>query len=88
MLNEKDLMRIATRKLIDIFGKQYLRDNYTNIIKSYGMIDNNIFGLFVGIKSDDDLPGRKAERHGWVVYGQVNVNATTGKVINSAYALE
>lgn len=88
MKTEKELMRIATGKLIDIFGKQYLRDNYTNTIKSYGMLDDNIFALFVGIKSDDDLPGRKAERHGWVVYGQVNVNATTGKVLNTVYALE
>lgn len=88
MMSEKELMRIATRKLIDIFGKQYLRDNYTNTIKSYGKIDDNIFALFVGIKSIDDLPKRKAERHGWVVYGQVNVNATTGKVLDTVYALE
>mgnify|MGYP003300452194 CR=1 FL=1 len=88
MMSEKELMRIATRKLMDIFGTQYLRDNYKNIIKSYGKIDDNIYALFVGIKSIDDLPGRKAERHGWVVYGQVNVNATTGKVLDTVYALE
>lgn len=88
MLDRKKLVQIATEKLIEIFGKKYLRDNYTNTIKSTGMIDDNTFALFVGLKSIDDLPGRKADRHGWVVYGQVNVDATTGKVVDTDYALE
>lgn len=89
MLDRKALMRIATGKLIDIFGRKYLQDNYANTCKAYGMVNDGTFQLFVGIKSDDDLPERKAyDHHGWVVFGKVLVDAITGEIINTEYVLE
>lgn len=89
MLEQKALMRIATDKLIDIFGRKYLQDNYANICKAYGMVNDDTFQLFVGIKSDDDLPKRKAyDHHGWVVFGKVLVDVNTGEIINTEYVLE
>lgn len=82
-------MQIATGKLIEIFGKKYLQDNYANTCKAYGMVSDNTYQLFVGLKSDDDLPGRKAyDHHGWVVFGKILVNAISGEIVNTEYALE
>lgn len=89
MLDRKSLAQIATNKLIEIFGRKYLQDNYANTCKASGMVADNVFQLFVGIKSDDDLPGRKAyDHHGWVVFGKVLVNAITGEIVDTEYVLE
>ena len=89
MLHRMTLTQIATNKLIEIFGRKYLRDNYANTCKASGMVADNVFQLFVGIKSDDELPGRKAyDHHGWVVFGKILVNAITGEIVNVEYALE
>ena len=88
MLKERELMKSACGELIKIFGKKYLQDNYENTLKARGMVDDSTFMLFVGLKTDDDLPGRKATDKGWVVYGKVLVDAITGKVVKTEYALE
>lgn len=88
MYNEKTLMKMATNQLIDVFGRKYLQDNYSNMCKAYGMIDDQTFQLFVGIKDSKDLPGRKATEKGWVVFGKVLIDAITGKTKNINYVLE
>ena len=88
MLDEKTLMQKATAELIRIFGKGYLRDNYRNTCKAYGMVDDQTFQLFVGIKGAADLPDRKPNAKGWVVYGKVFVDAVTGEIKETEYALE
>ena len=81
-------MRIATNELIKVFGKQYLQDNYMNTCKAVGMVNQNTYQLFVGIKGSEDLSERKANEHGWVVFGKVFVDANTGKVVELEYELE
>ena len=88
MLDENVLMQKATNELISLFGKEYLKNNYKNTCRAFGMVDNQTFQLFVGIKDSDDLPNRKATEKGWVVYGKVLLDANTGKIKNIEYVLE
>lgn len=88
MLDAKTLMKKAVAKLVDLFGKEYLKANYENSCKAYGMIDDQTYQLFVGIKGTDDLPNRKATEKGWVVYGKILLDAHTGKIKSTEYALE
>lgn len=88
MLETKELVRIAAGELIRVFGKQYLRDTYVGTCHAEGMVDDETFMFFLGIKGEEELPGRKANDHGWVVYGEVLVDAFTGEVKKLDYALE
>lgn len=88
MYNKQALMKIATSQLVNVFGRKYLQDNYSNMCKAYGMIDDQTFQLFVGIKDSKDLPDRKATEKGWVVFGKVLIDAITGETKNIEYALE
>lgn len=88
MLDSKKLMQKATGELVKVFGKKYLQDNYLNTCKAYGMIDEHTYQLFLGIKDSSDLPDRKANEKGWVVYGLVLLDAITGEVKKLDYILE
>ena len=88
MLDERTLMRMATEEFIKVFGRKYLQDNYYNTCKAYGIIDENTYQLFIGIKGSKDLPDRKANEKGWVVYGLVWLDTTTGEKKKFEYALE
>jgi hypothetical protein len=88
MLNEKELMQIATNEMIKIFGKKYLQDNYKNTCRAYGMIDARTFQLFLGLKDSEDLPDREADSKGWTVYGKVLVNVITGEIVDKEYITE
>lgn len=88
MLSERLLMKKATEELVGVFGRKYLQENYENTCKAYGMVDDNTYQLFVGIKGSKDLPHRKADEKGWVVYGLVFVDANTGKTKKLEYVLE
>ena len=88
MLDEKTLTRIATKELISIFGREYLQSNFYNTCKTYGIVADQTYMLFVGIKDSEDLPDREANDHGWVVYGKVLVDALTGEIKSTEYSLE
>ena len=88
MLDSKTLMQKATAELIRLFGKEYLQANYKNTCKAYGMVDAQTYQLFVGIKGSEDLPNRKATDKGWVVYGNVFLDANTGRIKKTDYVLE
>jgi len=84
-MEERELARIAISKLIETFGKQYLRENYAGSCTSYGMLDDETFLFFLGIKTSSDLPHRKANDHGWVIYGKVLVDALSGEIKDLDY---
>ena len=88
MLDAKKLMQKATAELVKVFGKKYLQDNYPNTCKAHGMIDDQTYQLFIGIKGSKDLPNRKVNEKGWVVYGLVLLDAITGDVKKLDYVLE
>ena len=88
MLTEKVLFKKAAAELIKVFGKSYLRENLKDSCQAYGFIGENLYQLFVGIKSSDDLPDRKANEKGWVVFGLVFLDTLTGTVKKLEYGLE
>lgn len=89
MLTTKQLMKIAAEEVVKIFGKPYLQENLGNLCIAHGIInDGSVFQLFIGIKGQHDLPNREADSHGWVVYGYILVDASTGEIRVREYALE
>lgn len=88
VLNQQVLMKNACGELAKVFGKAYLRKNYGNTLVARGMSAPDTFMLFVGIKDSDDLPDRKANEKGWVVYGKVLIDAHTGNLKDIEYVLE
>ena len=64
MLDDERLMQIAVSELIKIFGKDYLKKNYQNTCRAYGMISEHTYQFFVDIKDFKDLPDRKATEKG------------------------
>lgn len=88
MLTTRELFKIAMSELISLFGKEYLKTNYENTCQASGMLNNQTYQLFVGIKDKKDLPERKANDKGWVVYAKILLDATTGKVKETEYVLE
>lgn len=88
MLADKELMKNACNELVNVFGRDYLRNNYEGTLEGHGMIDDDTFMLFVGLKGSKDLPDRKANDKGWVVYGKVLLDAHTGHLKDLEYELE
>ena len=88
MLSEKQLMRRAIEELINVFGREYLQKNYERTLKAHGFCDTDTYMLFVGIKGTDDLPDRKGNDKGWVVYGEVLLDAHSGELRSIEYELE
>lgn len=88
MLSTKELMKKATGELIKVFGKEYLQKNYENTLEGHGIVGDNTFMLFLGLKGSKDLPDRKANDKGWVVYGKVMLDIHTGETKEIEYALE
>ena len=88
MLTTSELFKIAMSELISLFGKEYLKTNYENTCQASGMLNNQTYQLFVGIKDKKDLPERKANDKGWVVYAKILLDATTGNLEDIEYVLE
>lgn len=81
-------MEIATNEAINIFGRSYLQKNFNNLCTAHGIVGGDKFQLFIGIKGKEELPNRQADDHGWVVYGNILVDAITGSIKDSEYVLE
>lgn len=88
MMDEKALRKIAVDKLIHTFGRKYLQDTFSISCTAEGMVTDDTYQFFLGIKGSKDLPERKANDKGWVVYGLVYLDANTGEVKKFDYALE
>lgn len=80
VLDEDKLKKCACNELIKVFGKKYLQDNYATTIKTRAFLNDGTYMFFVGIKGESDLPGRKGNEKGWVVYGLVCLDAHTGEL--------
>ena len=72
MLSDRDLMKLACRELVRVFGRKYLQAHYEGTLEGHGMIDDDTFMLFVGIKTDEDLPDHPATDKGWTVHGRAH----------------
>lgn len=88
MLDMKDLRRIAVDEFVRVFGYKYLQETDRGSCTAEGMVTEDTYQLFLGIKDSDDLPGRKATPKGWVVYGLIFLDANTGAVKKFEYELE
>ena len=87
-MEEKELVKVATKKIIELFGRKYLQDTYDGSCTAYGMVDDDTFLFFLGIKGDYELPDREANDHGWVVYAKVLIDKATGMIKDVDYVLE
>lgn len=88
MLDIKTLAKTAVDELVRIFSKEYLRANFADTCRAYGMVDESTYMYFIGIKDSDDLPDRPATDKGWVVYGKILVDAISGNIKGKEYVLE
>lgn len=88
MLAEKQLVKTGVETVRTIFEPEYLRDNRVGTLVGHGMVDDNTFMLFIGIKDKNDLPTHKASEKGWTVYAEIRIDATTGRVISRDYQTE
>ena len=88
MIDEMILIVKAAKELVRIFGKEYIQENYKKTCFANGIIYDNTYMLFAGIKDSDELPNREATDKGWVVYAKILLNATTGEIIETEYVLE
>lgn len=88
MLAEDFLYNRAMGAVEYLFGLEYLNENRDEICLSYGIVQDNKFLLFVGIKTSDDYPNREATPDGWVVYARIYLDAETGEYVSSEYTLE
>jgi len=88
VLNAQELMKKAVGELVKVFGKEYLRKYYEQTCKCFGICDDDTYMLFVGIRGSKDLPNRKANEKGWVVYGKVLLDAHNGELKDIEYVLE
>ncbi|MBP3633488.1 MAG: hypothetical protein J6J43_02815 [Oscillospiraceae bacterium] len=88
MLEQKELRRIAVNEIVRVFGLKYLQETDKMSCTSEGMVTDDTYQLFLGIKGSKDLPGRKATEKGWVVYGLIRVDAYTGVIKSFEYELE
>lgn len=87
-MTEPELFHIAAKEFIRIFGRKYLHDNNRTSCTAEGIIANNTYMLFLGIKGSKDLPDRKATPKGWVVYGLIHLDTNTGEIKKLEYQLE
>ena len=88
MLELEELKRLAFREVIKIYGKPYLRENFDNTCICHSMLRDGRFMLFVGIKTEDDLPDHPADDHGWVVSATIWLDQKTGKLLDMEYTKE
>lgn len=88
MLELEELKRLAFREVIKIYGKPYLRENFDNTCICHSMLRDGRFMLFVGIKTEDDLPDHPADDHGWVVSATIWLDQKTGKLLDVEYTTE
>lgn len=89
MLDERDLLKIAKRKAVEIFGKPYLIKNFSNTCFAQGMVnltDNTEFYYFQGIKGHAvDNPSPTPSGKGWTVYIEMRIDALTGNINHLDY---
>ena len=88
MLSTKELMKKACSEFVKVFGKEYLQKNYEKTLEGHGIVGDDKFMMFLGLKDSEDLPDREANDKGWVVYGKVLLDAYTGELKEFEYALE
>lgn len=88
MLTDKKLAQIAIACIHDIFDVEYLAQNRIGSCMAHGMIDDDTYVLFLGIKDSKALPNHKASSKGWTVYADVRLNANTGAIKSIDYQLE
>ena len=72
--------------MLSVFSQDYLTES--GACQAYGFCADDTYQLFVGVKGEKDLPGRKATLKDWVVYALVYVDAQTGEVKQFNYVLE
>ena len=90
VLNNNECMKIIAKKLTDIFGNDYLRENFDRTIVGFSEQLNNAneYMVFVGIKTKQDCPWLPANDKGWTVYAVIRIDRLTGDIVDLQYQNE
>ena len=81
MMSESKLEKIATDLVLTVFTHEYLVEN--GACRARGFVDDDTYQFFIGVKGEQDLPGRKATLKDWVVYAVVWLDANTGEILQT-----
>lgn len=87
MFTTTDCYVLAAKKINQLFGTEYLVANRDDIILARTDL-GDICEVFIGIKSDEQRPNLKPEKHGWTVYAHIFVDKETGLVKVDDYQLD
>ena len=88
MISQHDAIACTAERITEIFGKEYLRDNFKGK-GTFGVgvsSDNKHMIVFYGIKTVNDFPNSESTVDGWVVYADFRVNSETGQIDDEKYA--
>ena len=80
MLSTQECITIAGQKLIDLYGKEYMREHFFNdSVHSRGNLPGDIFQFFCAFEGSKKRPDLTPNDKGWTVYATIHVNRNTGK---------
>lgn len=87
MFSAIECYRKAAKKINELFGTEYLVANRDDVILArtdWG----DVCEFFVGIKTIEQRPYMKAEKHGWTVWAHTYIDKETGYVKLESYQLD
>ncbi len=70
MLSIGDAKAVTIRKIVELFGKEYVRENLKNALVAYPESDEMIYEFFCGFESN-------FETNKWTVFARISVNRKT-----------
>ena len=86
-MDSRECYTIASRKIVEIFGRDYLQKNKSNITITYSELEKE-FMVFVTIKNHEECPLLKPNELGWSVYATVFVDKYSGEITNVDFQRE
>lgn len=79
---------ICANEIIDIFGEDYIRNNFDNSVIGTGYDTDETYMYFMGFKSEREYNKGHKNHKGWTVYALVRVNSSSGKVVELDFQKE
>lgn len=80
MISKDNAMAIAILKIAELFGKEYVRNNFFNACVSYPKTDNVMYEYFCGFAGNENT-------NKWTVFARVLVNRETKEAVFLDYRL-
>jgi hypothetical protein len=87
VLTNRECGILAADKAVELFGREYLKENKENMCLARCDFGDE-FMVFFGIKTTTDTPKLKPNKKGWTVYAEIYVNKETGSIYVKDYQTE